>query len=203
MRGMLKSNNKNRLDKRNNSVAIYDDPIPKMLSQELKYSDTAISIVSIPSTGSFTKLVLPAQGTTSVTRVADRAYITRIEFTAFRYSQTLNDGIRLVLFQTKGLQTSAPAVTDLFTAVTPYAPYAYNARDLYEIIYDSQASISLGGDSVVHFYRKSFTPRVTDMKFIPGSSNVYNGQLYFMAIAVNAGCSNLLGNFRIWFEDSN
>lgn len=203
MRGMQKSNNKNRGKfSRSNTVALYDDPIPRMLSQELKYTDTALSFLNVSTAGNFLKVALPAQGSTSTTRVADRAFITSIEFTAFRYS-LVNDGIRLVLFQTKGLQTSSPAITDLFTSSVPYAPYNYNARDLYEIIYDSQSSISSGGDSVVHFYRKSFTPREHEMKFIPGSSNVYNGQLYFLAIAVNATNTNLLGNFRVWFEDSN
>ncbi len=183
--------------------AIYNDPVPIQSSSELKYVDTAIALGTVVNNaGSWTKLSFPAQGTTSITRVADRARIVSLEFSSY-INAVAQDALRFILIQTKGLFTSAPATTDLLATANILSPYAYNARDLYEILYDELLPLAPLTQWDPVLMRHSVTMRIPEMKFVPGSTNVYNGQIYLLQICstgANVGAGHY---FRLWFEDGN
>jgi hypothetical protein len=186
----------------NQSYARFNDPIPRLVSSELKYADTNIALsTAISSAGSWTKLTFPAQGVTSITRVADRILGVRIEQTGY-FTTTTVDTVRFIILQTRGLFTSAPATTDLLVSASPFAAYTYNSRQLYNIIHDEYFSLSANGDNAIRTHQKTYSLREKDLRFIPGSSNVYDGQVYIFAICINAGCLNGQ-TFRFWYEDGN
>lgn len=193
------------MGKSNNSrfvVKSYHEPIPKPFTSELKYVDTTIGANSaVSNTGSWTKLSFPAQGTTSITRVADRIRGVSIEWRGY-LNCTSDDTVRFIVLQTKGIFTSAPAVTDVLSSVSPFAPYAYNARNLYNIIHDNIFALSSEGDSRQTVLTKDVKLRETALYFVPGSTNVYSGQIYFLFLSVGTTVTN--GHIiRFWFEDSN
>jgi len=180
-----------------------NDPRASTFSNELKYVDTIITPAVISSGGTWTKISMPPQGVTSVTRLADRCRILKVDHLSYFYATAQSDITRFIIIQVKGVQTAPPATTDLLVSASPISQYAYNARDLYEVIYDVTFSQSLTGDTIIGTHRMSHVPKIGSMKFIPGSTNVYNGQLYFMAISINNGNITNSHQFRVWFEDAN
>ena len=195
-RGMVKSGN--------DGYAISNDPMPLTLTNELKYVDTTISYGLMSNAGSWTKLTNPSQGVTSTSRLGDRAALIRLELSGYYNVYGGNaDVIRMIILQTKGLFTSAPAVTDVLSAVQPVSNYVYNARDLYDIIHDEQFTMCPTGDTAIQQRRFSVKPRIRDMKFVSGSNNVYNGQIYLLFLCSNASNASYAMNIRAWFEDSN
>ncbi len=199
----MSKHNRDKVKSGRISYDIYDDPKGFNLTNELKYTDTTISYGLASSAGSWTKLSLPSQGTTSTTRVADRAKLLKVEC-GFQFNVGGNlDMVRVVMLQTKGLFTSPPATTDLLSVAYPTAPYAYNARDLYEIVYDNLMPMSPQGDTAIRAFRVAIKPKIKGMKFVPGSVNVYDGQLYLLVIPATASNINYSANIRTWFEDGN
>ncbi len=182
---------------------IYQDPKVPMWSSELKYVDTSIpSGTSVSNTGSWTKITLPPQGVTSVTRVADRIRLKGLQQCAY-FNATAQDVVRFVIIQTKGLFTSPPATTDLLSSVDPLSPYTYNARDLYEVVFDEMILIGPLSATFPVGRREVLLPRISELKFVSGSSNVYNGQLYALALANNPANAGYHVQWRLWFEDTN
>ncbi len=210
MRRNYNNNNPNRQKRKltrgkrksNRGYEAYIDPQPLMLSTELKYVDTTVASSAVPNTGVWLKVTLPPQGTTSVTRVADRAHIVRLEILGWLYANVNFEITRFIVIQTKGLFTSAPSVTDVLATASPTSHYAYNARELYEVLHDESIDQVPGGDSGSHKFRLSIKPRIPEMRFVPGSSNVYNGQLYVLFINAGSNSTQQM-NYRLWFEDSN
>ena len=192
---MLKSN------VRRQPFALYNDPRPRAFTNELKYVDTAASSTG-NAAGVWTKITLPPQGVTSVTRLADRAHIIRLEHQAYLTTGS-TDMARVIIIQTKGLFTSAPATTDLLASASPISPYVYNARALYEVISDECHNMTANGDSGVVQIRKSYQMKIPDLQIISGATNVYDGQLYMLVINLTTGNVSNVHNFRLWFEDAN
>ncbi len=189
-------------EKSENVMWNYSEPIPKPFSSEMKYTDTVIGATSaVSNTGSWTKISLPAQGTTSVTRVADRIRSVGIEWKGY-FNCTADDTLRIIAIQTKGVFTSPPATTDLLSTTSPFAPYAYNAKEQYVPIFDRLIPLSSQGDSKQTVIETHIKLSIKELRFIPASSNVYNGQIYFLALVTGATVTN--GHiFRLWFEDTN
>lgn len=183
--------------------AIYNDPRPVSLTNELKYVDTNIGFSLVLPAGSWTKFTNAAQGTTSTTRIGDRYQIVRIEMQAYFDLVNTNDFVRFIIVQTKGLFTTPPATTDLLAAATPSSHYTYNSRELYEVIFDKYFTMAAGADSAAIAMRKVIIPRIKDQKFVSGSNNPYNGQLYMLALVGGTANVNYQVNTRVWFEDSN
>lgn len=180
----------------------YDDPHSLAVNNELKYTDTLISSF-VSATGTWTKLAYPNQGNTSITRIADRAQLLKIELSGQLFTLGVQDAMRVIILQTKGLFTTPPATSDLLQSVSPLAHYAYNARDLYEVIYDDLISICPNGDSSLNIIRTAVRPHIRNMKFVPGSVNVYDGQIYVLTLcSTTANISHII-NLRLWFEDGN
>lgn len=116
---------------------------------------------------------------------------------------TGNDTCRIILLQTKGSVTSAPATGSVLIGASTYAPYVYNSRELYEVVHDEYISLALSGDSAMQTHRWMIKPRVQDYKFLVGTNDLYNGQFYLMFMASNATNIATNGYIRQWFEDSN
>ena len=171
------------------------------ITSELKYVDTQIG-GTVVNTGSWTKLNLPAQGTTSVTRVADRMRIRAIEQIG-TLSASAVDYTRFIIVQTKGLFTTPPTTVDLLSYVSPTSPIAYNAHNLYKIVLDELHGLVPGGDSQVICHKRNIKPLITEQRFVPGSSNVYDGQLYILYICTTNATVTVNDWFRLWYEDGN
>ena len=145
----MRKHNRDKVKSGKVSYDVYDDPRGFSLTNELKYTDTTVTYGFASSAGSWTKVSLPSQGTTSTTRVADRARLLKCEV-GFQFNVAGNlDMVRVIALQTKGLFTSAPATTDVLAVAYPTSNYAYNARDLYEIIYDTLMPMSPQGDTAI------------------------------------------------------
>jgi len=182
----------------------YDDPRPRIFSNELKYKDTANTIVG-SNTGSVVTITNPTQGVGATNRLGDRAKILRIENLGvyLALSPTYpQDFMRVILLQAKGL-TSTPAVTDVLTVASPYAPYVYNARDVFDIIDDKLYKTVYTADSSCQVIKEAYVPPIKEMKFKSGTNTVYNGQLYMIFVAGSNALSAYNSNVRVWFEDSN
>lgn len=198
----VRQHNRGKVKSGRVSVDKYDDPRSLSINSELKYTDTLISSF-VSASGTWTKLTFPSQGVTSVTRVADRAHLMKIEMTGQIFTLGTFDSFRMIVLQTKGLFTSPPATTDVLASASPLAPYAYNARDLYEILYDDLISISQTGDTAINILRKAVKPKIKNLKFVPGSVNPYDGQVYVLTLcSTSANISHII-NLRLWFEDGN
>ncbi len=184
--------------------SIRDDPNPIYLSQELKYRDTTWNL-STTNIGVVFPFTMPTQGVGSTQRLGDRATSVRLEvsLTSQLNTSVNSDVIRFVIFQSKGLLTSAPAVTDLLEAVTPISPYLYNARDLYEIVHDDQRSYIAQGDSGIMTERYSLSLPIKDLKFQSTTTTLYSGQLWVLLLGIVPAGVNHVAHCRLWFEDSN
>ncbi len=169
----------------------------------MKFVDTTVAYGAMSTTGSWTKISNPAQGTASNNRIGDRAYLVGLEGSLYLTNGGSNDMIRIIILQTKGLFTAAPALSDILVGTLPTSPYVYNARDLYEVVYDELFSSAPSSDSSSIVRRFMIKPKVHDQKYISGSSNVYNGQLYMLAFNTNTGNVSYTVSLRQWFEDSN
>ena len=180
---------------------VYQEPRGLNITSELKYVDTVVS-GTVLNTGTWVKFTLPSQGTTSVTRIADRIRLRAIEQTGVNLAAAV-DYNRLIIVQTKGLYTSAPATLDLLASVNPASPVAYNASNLYKIVLDEIHGMVPGGDTQVITHMRNIRPLITEQRFVPGSNNVYDGQLYLLYIcAINSNIT-VNQNFRLWYEDGN
>lgn len=180
----------------------FDDPKTLSINSELKYTDTQIQSY-VSSTGTWTKLTFPSQGVTSITRVADRIFLAKVEMIGSVFTLGTQDTCRVIILQTKGLFTTPPATTDVLAAVSPLSHYAYNARDLYEILFDDLLSISPNGDSAINVIRSAVKLKIKNIKFVPGSVNPYDGQVYVLTLcSTSANISHTL-NLRLWYEDGN
>lgn len=176
------------------------EPTTLHFSSELKYTDTAFNS-SVGITGLWTKINFPTQGTTSTNRVADRCRIVGIEQISICYAAAV-DYCRMIVIQTKGLFTSPPATTDLLQFVSPVSPLVYNSNDLYKVVVDKLFTLVPGGDSQVTKYIRTYPVLIPELRFVAGSSNVYDGQLYLLLLCINNQCS-FNTNFRMWYEDGN
>ena len=143
-----------------NTFSNFDDPIPLVFSNELKYKDTALTVTN-SSTGSVSTITLPTQGVGSTNRLGDRAKILKIELLGLHYSiGSQNDQIRFIMFQTKG-RSPTPSVTDVLTSAASYAPYVYNARDAYEIVFDQLISVCPGSDNALVNIKQGYQPTLS------------------------------------------
>lgn len=171
------------------------------ISSELKYSDTVVG-GTVVNTGSWTKFNLPLQGTTSVTRVADRIRLRAIEQIGVLSTAAL-DYCRVIIIQTKGLFTTPPATSDLLTYTSPTSPIAYNASNLYHVVIDELHTLVPGSDTQAISHKRDLNPVISEQRFVPGSSNVYDGQLYLLYICITNANVSVDHRFRLWYEDGN
>ncbi len=186
------------------SYNIRNDPTPIIMSNELKYKDTAWTVLA-SSAGTVFPIDVPTQGVGATQRLGDRARILKLENVGFIYTNNSGapaDQLRYIVFQEKGKTAGTPAVTDLLTVASPYAPFVYNARDQFEIIHDIIEPLSYNSRQSVTV-REAFVPPIKEQKFVSGSNTLYSGQIYMLIVAANTGNSNYNGNMRLWFEDSN
>jgi len=182
-----------------------EEPKTGIWSNELKYRDSGIVPSFIPNTGTVVQIDFPKQGITQSERVADRARLVDIErFSTFNLAPgNTNDVVRWIIFQVKGRVTFAPGPGDLLQYLTPTSPLAYNATELYEIISDKMFSMTNSGDSAISNSRANLSPRIPELRFISGGTDVYSGQLFQLTICYNANTVTELHNYRLWFEDTN
>ncbi len=172
-------------------------------TNELKLIDTPVSIPNISTTGSWTKLNNATSGTGFNQRIGDRYRTLSIEFQGqIALNAAASDAVRFVLIQTKGTVTSAPVTTTMLVGNNPAAPYVYNSRELYEVLHDEYHSFAIQGDSAIQTRRFALKPRIPEMKLYTGTNDVYNGQLYAMFLCNTLNNTNVVGYFRVWFEDS-
>ncbi len=174
-----------------------------VFSNELKYKDTALTVTN-SAAGSVSQITLPTQGVGSTNRIGDRAKILKFELLGSHYNlgSANSDMIRFIMFQAKG-RSSTPAVTDVLTSAASYAPYVYNAREQFDIIFDQLISVCPGSDSSLVPIKQGYAPLISDLKFVTGSNSVYNGETYIMLVSsLNATTASVM-NVRTWFEDSN
>ncbi len=177
----------------------HEPNIPRW-SSELKAVDTNITS-NFSASGVWTKITYPNQGLTYQDRIADRCRIVGLEFIGQMNTSVL-DVARIIVIQVKGLQTSPPATSDLLVSSYPTVPYVYNCNELFEILYDHTHSMTPNGDSNIVALHTMIKPKIPELRFISGSSNVYSGQMYILVLGIgNTIARNF--TFRLWFEDSN
>ncbi len=192
---MVKSGNRSTFSSLN-------DPNPVISTNELKYKDSAFTVTGSVA-GSILTISNPSQGVNANQRLGDRARLLKCEILGTHYSiASANDQLRMIILQAKGL-TPAPTVTDILTVAAPYAPYVYNAREVYDIIDDQLLTVAVGGDTAIHNIKQGFIPKIKDMKFVSGGNTLYNGQMYILLVYFNPAATATAMNFRMWFEDSN
>ncbi len=191
--------------KSSKSVPLYfNDPIPRLMPNEMKYVDSTFT--TAPSAaGTWNVFTLPSQGSTSVTRVGDRANIQFIELGIHLALNAggLNDSIRWIILQEKGLSGATPTTTGVLAQANPVAPYTYNARDLYEVLHDELFHMSIQGDTAVMSKRIAIQPRIKELRFQSASTTVYSGQLYMLLLSYNNTNATESTIARLWFEDGN
>jgi hypothetical protein len=195
IRGMEKSK------KSHNQSNMIVEPLSLNVRSELKYIDTSLS-TTLTNTGVWTKISLPAQGNTAIQRIADRARIVNIEFNNVLYCGGI-DHARIILIQTKGLFTTPPVTTDLLQYAAPTSPIAYNAANLYKVVFDKLITMVPGGDTQVRNITCNVRAVLPELRFISGSTNVYDGQLYLLYLCTTNANITSVGYFRTWFEDGN
>jgi len=174
-----------------------DNPSP------MKFIDTQF----IALTGGANILNLPIQGTTSNDRVGDIIQIENIQIDMHQhlvFGTTTPDHTRTIILQTKGLFGAVPpAVTDVLEpiggGVAPWSPYVFNARELFEILYDSEITLSPTGDSNVVQRHAVVKPKIPRLRFELGGGIVYSGQLFLLQISWN-GTVVASQNIRVHFK---
>lgn len=186
---------------KSSGLSILKEPRTSRFTSELKFVDTTVTS-AVAVAGTWTKLGFPTQGSTSSTRVGDRCRIVAIEQIGIFFANAL-DYSRMIVLQTKGLFTSAPATTDVLQFAGPTSPIAYNASNLYNIVTDKFLTLVPGGDSQVSKVNKTYKVHIPELRFVPGSVNVYDGQVYILFITQNALTTSVNITFRLWYEDGN
>jgi len=183
-----------------NHFSAQNDPYVPSYSSELKFIDTNVSAV-VSAGGTWTRINLPTQGNTASNRVADRARILCLEHIG-QFNVSALDVLRLIIIQTKGINLIPPTTNDLLVSPYPVVPYVYNAREIYDVISDDVITMSPNGDTEIVAFKRSIKCKFSEMKFISGTSNVYSGQLYVLAISIG-GTMQQNNTYRLWFEDGN
>ncbi len=189
---------------RNLPYSVYNDPKPgRNIPLEVKYKST---IYSTPFTaaGSIQAIDFPTQGTTSTSRVGDRCRLIKLDIKGSMFTSNFSVLNRIIVFQCKGLNPpgSPPAVSDILAYARADAPYLYNARELYDIVCDHTWVNCVNGDTQMKLLEWSCDPVIKDLRFASGSTTVYNGQMFFLAITNNTGTLPYV-NYTLWFEDGN
>ncbi len=195
-RGMVKSGN--------NPSLYFQDPIPRLIPNEIKYVDSTFT--TAPSAaGTWNVFTLPAQGSTAVTRVGDRARIQHLEI-GYHFALSaagLSDSLRWIILQEKGLSGATPTTTGVLAQANPVSPYTYNARELYEVLHDELFHMAISGDTAIVNGRIIVKPRIQELRFQSASTTVYSGQLYMLLLCYNNTNITESTISRIWFEDGN
>jgi hypothetical protein len=192
-RGMLKSNSTSFKIQR-----------PLKWGPELKYVDTT-SNVQPSAAGNWYTVTFPSQGSTSITRVGDRARLRDIEF-SYSLTQTsgqLADVVRIVMIQEKGLSAGVPTTASLLAYANPIAPLTYNANELYEVIHDEYVDMSPYSTHMCRSKKLHLSPRIPELRFQAATTTLYSGQIYMLAITYNNTNVSPLFIWRLWFEDTN
>ncbi len=187
------------------TVSIYNDPVPKFTGAELKFKDQIFTNAPTPA-GTWLTVDLPSQGVASNNRVGDRAHLQCLEVRSQVYnaSTTASSGdiLRMIILQEKGKTAGAPATTDVLASAVNFSPYSYNARELYEVLYDESIPISYQWQTS-QVRTLSLKPRIPALRFLSGTSTAYSGQIYILLICANVGSLGSNIAIRQWFEDSN
>lgn len=184
---------------------------------EKKVIDTAASYYNANTTGAVTLLNGCVQGNDFNQRDGRKIKMVSVQFSGdFLYNASGGDdaGVRLAIIYDTQANASAPAITDVFTAINAHTFVNLNNRDRFRIIYDKR--VCLGR------YSTTATQSVADntsrhiQKWIPlkGLETVYNsgnagtvadiqtGALYALTMGDSTnGSPSYYGTFRVRFYD--
>ncbi len=188
-----------------NRQIIRQEPRVQIHPEELKYSDGQTS-PTFASAGAVAAINMPSQGVTSSTRVADRLRCAELDFKlSVKLTSGTVDVIRFIVFQSTGLfpVVSPPSVSDVLQYSNVNSPYSYNVNQLFRIICDRTLTMSDNGDSQIQFLSDKCQLAIKQMLFVPGTTNVYSGQLWYLTIGTDATGQSSLLSWRFWFSDSN
>lgn len=182
------------------------EPRGLFTSFENKFIDTTFN-QTVTNGGTVGYINMPPQGNSSSSRVADRCRLLSLDLRSFITLSTsaTEDNFRFVIFQSVGLLpiSTPPALTDVLEYTLPNSPIKYNATKLFHILYDSQHSLSIQGDSAAIVLHKEVNLSIKAINFVAGSIVAYSGQLYYLMIGTQAtNFTTTSSTARLWFADT-
>ncbi len=179
-----------------------DEPSISKWSPELKFVDT-VNSTAPSAAGTWYLFNMPAQGVAQNQRIGDRARIRDVMVNMVLFSSGAADLARVLIIQEKGLSAATPTTAAILQTARPDSPLTYNATELYEVLYDEMIPTAQNSSLAVTERRLHLTPKIPDLRFQAGSTTLYSGQIYALAITYANLTTTIVINDRIWFEDTN
>jgi hypothetical protein len=148
--------------------------------------------LGVSSTGIFQKMAAIAQGTTNYQRTGDLIRLADLQFNALCvYGDAVGNPMRIVVFQTVGGFTPVN-LSDLFAfggtgsedITSQFLPNLLGRR--IHLLYDELLTLNPGGSNALTIRRGWLKPKVREVEYTAGTTNIINGEIWVVALTDSA-----------------